>query len=430
MHSIVLHPPPGPLAHRVAVPGSKSITNRALLAAALATGAGTIRNALQSDDTRYMTAALAEVGIPIHLAQEGTEIRVEGKGGRLGPAAAPLFVGNAGTAMRFLAAALTLGTGEYTLDGIARMRERPIAELVTALRALGGTVDCLEKEGHPPLRIRGGSFRGGHASFSGAVSSQYISAVMLTAPYGRETTEIRIDNPPVSLPYLQMTRSLMEDYGVALDAAADWRRITIPAGGRYRGRDYTVESDASSASYFFAAAAVAGGAVTVENISRLSIQGDIAFLGVLERMGCQVTERDNAVTVGRTGPLAGIDIDMRDISDTAPTLAVTALFAEGPTRIRGVANMRLKETDRISALCRELGKLGAGVREHEDGLTITPAAHYRPAAIDTYDDHRMAMSFALAGLVIPGIEIRNPDCTAKTFPGFFKKFAPLTGGIH
>jgi len=377
-----------------------------------------------------MAEALSEIGVTVETVPETCTIRVIGGGGTFNRTDKPLFIGNAGTAMRFLAAALTLGKGTYILDGIARMRERPIQELIKALSALGAGIRSTIHEGHPPVLITGGTLNGGRASFSGKISSQYISAVMISAPYAGRPVHIEIQREPVSRPYLAMTRSVMQAFGVEISADETYRHISIQPGGGYSGRCFHIESDASSASYFFAAAAVVGGSVTVEGLSRSSIQGDIGFVDALVNMGCRAEWGGNAVTVSREGELKGLDIDMRHISDTAPTLCMVALYAKGATRIRGVASMRVKESDRISALCAELSRMGARVDEHADGLTIYPAAVYHPARIETYDDHRMAMSFAVAGLGTDGVEILDPGCTAKTFPDFFARFAPLTGGIQ
>lgn len=430
MNSLTITPRSTELDIRVSIPGSKSITNRAMICAALAEGESLLTNALFSDDTRYMAEALKATGIPVETDPEACTIRIVGGGGSFGPTDKKLHIGNAGTAMRFLTAALTLGQGKYTLDGIARMRERPIKELTDALGNLGAEIRSTLHEGHPPLEITGGTLQGGRALFSGKISSQFISAIMLAAPYAKEIVHIDISREPVSRPYLEMTAQVMEDFGVSCRADEYYKSITINPGTGYSGHTYSVESDASSASYFFAAAAVAGGTVTVEGLSRDSIQGDIGFVDALVRMGCNAEWGENYVSISRKGPLKGIEIDMRHISDTALTLCAVALYAEGPTRISGVANMRVKETDRISALCKELSRMGAHVDEHEDGLTIHPTEKYHHAKIETYDDHRMAMSFAVAALGTEGITILDPGCTAKTFPDFFKRFAPCTGGIH
>ena len=402
-------------------PGSKSLTNRALLCAALAEGESTITNALVSDDTRYMAGALRQLGLDVREREEGTRISVSGTGGRYPINRVKLFVGNAGTAMRFLTAALATSAGNYVLDGDARMRERPIGDLVNALRQLGGAVTARDGE-YPPVEIISTGLRGGTCTIDGSTSSQYLSAVLMAAPYAQNDVVIQVTGNIVSAPYIDMTLRVMRDFGIDADVPES-NRYTVRAGRRYRGTQYTVEPDASAASYWFAAAAVTGGTVRVNGLGSESIQGDVRFVELLGRMGGTVRQgADWTEVIG--GDLHGIDADMRDISDTAMTLAVVALLADGPTRITGIANVRVKESDRIAAVATEARKLGAEVDELPDGLVIHPRP-FNAAEIDTYNDHRIAMSFAILGLRQPGIVIRDPACVAKTYPTFFDELATL-----
>lgn len=412
----------GPLDATVQVPGSKSLTNRALVAAALADGRSTLTNVLFADDTRYMLDALAALGVPLRVDEAATRVDVTGSGGQWSAGEAEIFCGNAGTVMRFLAAACCVGNGEYRLDGVPRMRERPIGSLVDALRELGAVVGYPEREGYPPIEIRACHLRGGTVSFHSPPSSQLVSALLMAAPYAQNDVFIEIAGEVVSWPYLAMTQAVMDAFGVPI-VADNWRKFIVPAPQRYRGTQYAVEPDASNASYFLAAPAIAGGRVTVAGLGTSSVQGDVGFVDVLEQMGCRIKRSPNELTVHgpATGRLRGVDVDLNTMPDTAQTLAVAALFAEGPTQIRNVANLRVKETDRIAALATELRKLGATVDEIADGLTIHPPQSPTPAEIDTYDDHRMAMSFALAGLRIDGVVIRDPGCTSKTFPDYFQR---------
>jgi 3-phosphoshikimate 1-carboxyvinyltransferase len=417
--------PCGPIGGAIRPPGSKSITNRALVCAALAAGDSLLTGALDSEDTRLMVAALSQLGIGVEHDPAAATIRVRGCGGKIPSPHADLFIGNSGTTVRFLAAMVSLGQGEYRLDGTPRMRERPIQDLLDGLRQLGG--DCVSdpNTGCPPVLVRARGLAGGRATIPGDVSSQFLSGLLLAAPYARNGVELAIAGPLVSQPYVRMTLAVMEAFGVLVSAAADLSRFVVSAGGHYRCREYAIEPDASAASYFFAAAAITGGRITVQGLSRASLQGDVAFVDVLARMGCRVTESTDSITVVG-GPLIGVDVDMNAISDTVQTLAAVALFAAGPTTIRNVGHIRHKETDRIAALATELRKLGATVEERPDGLRITPGPP-RGAAIDTYHDHRMAMSLALAGLRIPGVVINDPGCTGKTYPGFFLDLDRICG---
>jgi 3-phosphoshikimate 1-carboxyvinyltransferase len=426
--------PSGPLHGTARPPGSKSITNRALICAALAEGVSTLRGALDSEDTRVMVESLRRLGLDVSVDLASQTIRVPGAearrcpsttelGRRLGSATShpgggdvlELYVSNSGTTVRFLTAMLTLGEGEFRLDGNPRMRERPIQDLLDALRQLGANVESEQGNGCPPVRVHAAGLPGGTARVRGDISSQFLSGLLLAAPYARQGVKLVVDGPLVSQPYVEITLGVMKAFGV------DVRRTGLEqfdiAPAKYRGREYVIEPDASAASYFFAAAAVTGGRITVEGLSRGSLQGDVAFVDVLQNMGCQVQFAADQITVSG-GPLHGIEVDMNAISDTVQTLAAVALFAQGPTTITGVAHIRHKETDRIAALAAELRKLGAEVEERPDGLRITPGL-LRGATLDTYDDHRMAMSLALVGLRVPGVVINNPGCTAKTYPGYF-----------
>ncbi|MDO9302106.1 MAG: 3-phosphoshikimate 1-carboxyvinyltransferase [Anaerolineales bacterium] len=425
-------PIPHPLSATVRVPGSKSLTNRALLIASLANGKTQLTNALFSDDSHYFAKALQTLGFDVQLDEAKHEMTVTGLGGKIPADKAELFIGNAGTAARFLSAFLTLGHGEYILDGEPRMRERPIGDLVEALTQLGAKIEGMQKaEGGrqnspicPPVKIYASGLLGGKTTIAGDISSQFLSALLMVAPYAQREIEIELTTDLNSKPYVDMTISIMRDFGVEVERNA-YQSFRIPIANYQSPITYPIESDASAASYFFAAPAICGGAVRVENISRKSIQGDIAFLDVLQQMGCAVTEADNSITVHRPSSIVGLDIDMRDIPDTAQTLAVIAPFASSPTRIRGIASARVKETDRIHATCTELARLGVKVDEYPDGMTIYPTFNlqpstFQPAAIQTYNDHRMAMAFSLIGLRFDGVTIENPSCVSKTFPNYFE----------
>jgi len=424
--SIEIQPLPHPVDAVVRVPGSKSITNRALVCAALADGTTTLAGALDSDDTRIMVAALAELGLQVQADWPAGRIEVSGCRGRLPRDKAELYVGNSGTTVRFLTALVSLGQGRFRLDGTPRMRERPIGDLLAALKQLQVDARSESGSGCPPVIIEARGLSGGTAHIRGDVSSQFLSGLLLAAPYAQDPLEIVIDGPLVSQPYVRMTLEVMRSFGVAPSLSEPGRYRFEPAC--YQGRQYEIEPDASAASYFWAAAAITGGSVTVSRLSTSSLQGDVRFCDCLERMGCEVRYEQDATRVsGR--PLTGIDVDMNAISDTVQTLGVVALFAQGPTTIRGVGHIRHKETDRISALAAELRKLGALVEERPDGLSIEPPDSHRAglhgAVIDTYDDHRMAMSLALAGLRVPGVIVNDPGCTAKTYPNFFGDLAAL-----
>jgi 3-phosphoshikimate 1-carboxyvinyltransferase len=400
----------------VRVPGSKSLTNRALLIASLAKGTTRLTNALFSDDSCYFAKALQTLGFELRLDETKHEMTITGLGGHIPSRKSELFIGNAGTAARFLSAFLALGNGEYRLDGDSRMRERPIQDLIEALNQLG--VELEAKNNCPPVEIFAKGLPGGKTRIAGNLSSQFLSALLMVAPYARSAVEIEVITELNSKPYVDMTMAVMKDFGVEVERQG-YERFTIQPSAYTPLSSYPIESDASAASYFFAAPAICGGTIRLENISRKSKQGDIAFLDILKQMGCMIQEGDNMIEVTGADSLTGVDVDMRDIPDTAQTLAVLAPFAASPTRIRGIASARVKETDRVHATCTELLRLGVGVDEHEDGMTIYPVEQIRPAVIKTYNDHRMAMAFSLIGLRSEGVVIENPACVSKTFPDFF-----------
>ncbi len=416
-----------PMSAAVKIPGTKSYTNRALVAAALAPGESRIRNASASDDARHLMEALRRIGIPVEEDAGRQEIVVRGGGGLFPSLEGELFLGNAGTAMRFLLALVSTGRGSVVLDGSVRMQERPIQELVDALNALGGRVRCVRGNGCPPVQVDACGLMGGQAVLRGGVSSQYVSAILLAAPAARGTVELEIDGVLTSQTYVDMTIATMRAFGADVKAEG-YRRFEIRQQNPYRPTDYRVEPDAAGANYAFALAAVTGGRVRVYGLGRDSAQGELRLVDLLGEMGCTVTREAGWTEVqGPSGgaTLKGIDADLNALPDSAQTLAVVALFAEGPTTIRNVSNLRIKETDRLAALATELGKLGAGVEERPDGLTVTPASSYRPAPIKAYDDHRMVMSFALAAVRIPGVALLDPACVSKSFPEFFDVFQSL-----
>ncbi len=406
----------------VCVPGSKSLTNRALLVAALAKGITRLENGLFSQDTQYFAESLRKLGFDIYADSGSSSYLINGLDGHIPAGQAELFVGNAGTAARFLTSLLTLAQGKFTVDGDARMRERPIEDLVIALNQLGARVSS--SNGFLPVQVNAAGLPGGVASISGNVSSQFLSGLLMVAPYARARIELRVENGLNSRPYVDMTLGIMSDFGLN-PGREGYERFVIEPSRYVSPGQYSIESDATAASYFFAAAAILGGSVRVENITQTSKQGDIAFLDVLQQMGCVVESGPGFIQVTRPGQLVGIDADMRDISDTAQTLAVLAPFADSPTNIRGIGFIRAKETDRISAVCTELTRLGVGVQEQPDGITIHPAKSIRAGCIRTYNDHRMAMAFSLIGLREPGVAIENPACVSKTFPNYFEVLEKL-----
>jgi len=414
----------GPIHGEIRVPGSKSLTNRAILIAALAEGTSHLEGVLHSDDTKFMITAWQKLGVAIK--QKENDLEITGCNGKPGAWSEPIYVGNAGTATRFLTAVLTLGEGEYQITGNDRMNKRPIGDLINALNDMGAQVSDLFGNDCPPVQITARGLKGGKVCIAGDKSSQYISALMMTAPYAESITEIEIVGNLVSRTYVEMTRKIMADFSVH----CEWTNpqlLKIPPQQRYVPADYSIEGDASSASYFMGMAAITGGIVKIKGLKKDSTQGDIGLLSVLEEMGCIVRwEADGVVVEGR--PLQAVEIDMNTMSDIAPTLAVIALFAQGETRILNVENIRIKECDRIQATVTELRKLGAQATEWTDGFSVTGLGNYHSARLETYNDHRMAMSLSIAGLKIPGVTIENPQCVTKTFPDFYELFLPLING--
>ncbi|UEM41065.1 3-phosphoshikimate 1-carboxyvinyltransferase [Pectobacterium aquaticum] len=408
------------------LPGSKSVSNRALLLAALAEGKTRLTNLLDSDDVRHMLTALTALGVDYHLSSDRAVCEISGLGGAF-TASQPLelFLGNAGTAMRPLAAALCLTDGDIVLTGEPRMKERPIGHLVDALRQGGAKIDYLEQENYPPLRLHGG-FQGGEISVDGSVSSQFLTALLMTAPLATQDTQISIQGDLVSKPYIDITLHMMKAFGIEV-RHENYQRFFVAGRQQYRSPgDYLVEGDASSASYFLAAAAIKGGVVRVTGVGRNSVQGDIRFADVLEKMGATVRWGEDYIECER-GELHAIDMDMNHIPDAAMTIATAALFAQGgTTTLRNIFNWRVKETDRLAAMAIELRKVGAEVEEGNDYIRITPPTKLKVAEIGTYNDHRMAMCFSLVALSDTPVTILDPKCTAKTFPDYFEQLARLS----
>lgn len=411
----------------VQIPGSKSLSNRILLLAALAEGTTEISNLLDSDDIRHMLTALGSLGVHYELSADKSHCKVTGLGRALSSEQAQeLFLGNAGTAMRPLTAALCLGKGDFTLTGEPRMYERPIGDLVDTLRQAGAHIEYLKDEGYPPLKITSNGLLGGEISTRGNISSQFLTAMLMAAPLAKSDTLINVEGELVSKPYIDITLSVMSRFGIEVENR-NYQSFLIKGNRTYQSPGkIMVEGDASSASYFLAAAAIAGGTVRVHGTGNASVQGDARFAEVLEQMGAKVTWADEWIEVTRSGELNGVDVDLNHIPDAAMTIATTALFAKGTTAIRNIYNWRVKETDRLSAMATELRKVGAVVEEGEDYIVIEPPSEIKSAAIDTYDDHRVAMCFSLAAFGDAEITINDPGCTSKTFPTYFKLFEELT----
>jgi 3-phosphoshikimate 1-carboxyvinyltransferase len=405
-----------PVDATVSPPGSKSYTNRVLPLAALAAGESVIEGALFSDDTKYMAQALRQLGVAVLEDEAAKRFTVTGTGGRWQASSAPLFIGNSGTSARFLAPLVALGDSEYVIDGVEAMRQRPIQPLIEALNHLGSDVESIAGTGCPPIRIRALGVRGGTFKIRGDLSSQYLSGLLMSAPYFAHGLQLEVEGDLVSKPYLEVTAQAMRAFGVPFTVQGFSSFAVAP--GRYTPTAYLVEPDASGASYLFAAAAITGGRVTVPGLGTDSLQGDLNFVRVLERMGCTVNMRADATEVIGTSKLRGLTVDMSQISDTAQTLAAVAVYADAPTRVTGIGFIRKKETDRVGAVVRELQRLGIHALEEADGFVIHPGTP-QPARVETYDDHRMAMSFALIGLRSPGVTILDPKCTSKTFPTYW-----------
>ena len=432
MSDVTLQPIHKPFSAEFTPPGSKSLTNRALIIAALAGGDSRLSNCLFADDTYVMLDSLKRLGFQLELGKSSNEILVHGGDGKISNPSADLYCGNSGTTTRFLVAMTSVGRGKYVLDGNPRMRRRPIGQLVDMLRNLGVRIQYLIEQGFPPLEVLADGLPGGMVRFADAESSQFLSAALLACPCARNEVRIDLEGQQTSWPYVAMTMQLMDHFGVTPELFRDPRtglpkQIHVPKGV-YHGADYDVEPDASNASYFLAAAALhPGSKVTVKGLGKRSLQGDVAFADVLHRMGADLIFGPDFITIAGPDQLQAIDIDMRDIPDMAQTLAVVALFAEGDSTLRGLHTLRKKETDRIAALATELKKFNAGIEVEDDSLIISPPEHMRHASIATYDDHRMAMSFALAGTKIEHVTIRDAECVNKTYPRFFDDLRRVIG---
>jgi 3-phosphoshikimate 1-carboxyvinyltransferase len=407
----------------VSVPGSKSYTQRALVAAALATGTSCLRNALFSEDTNYLADALGDLGAGIRI--EGNDLIVAGTGGRIANPRKELFVGNNGTALRFLTALVSLGAGTYTVTGEPRLCERPLLPLLEALQSLGAAVHTKTGAGYPPVRIESSGLGGGQVTFRDTESSQYVSALLLSAPYAQGDVTVRLEGHTASQPYIGMTVDVMQEFGVMVMAEGG-HHYHIPGKQSYHGREYTVDGDASSASYLFLAAVLCRGSVRVTNMNPQSRQGDLRLLNFLEELGCTVRRGESWIEVTGHGlPEGEYHFDMGDMPDMAPTMAVLSAFRPGRTVISNVAHLRIKESNRIAALVMELNRIGVQAQETSDGLVIDGGLP-RGAEIETYNDHRIAMSFAVAGLAAPGMKIRNERCVNKSFPGFWDALGGLS----
>lgn len=410
----------------VFLPGSKSLSNRALLIAALANGVTKITNLLVSDDINHMLNALRTLGIDYTLSDCGTECTVVGNNGFFSTnKPLELYLGNAGTAMRPLCAALAASEGEYVLTGEPRMKERPIGHLVDALAQLNGDIEYIENKDYPPVKIHGKALSGNTITIDGSISSQFLTAILMITPLLANDTQIVIEGDLVSKPYIDITLDIMSRFNVTVQNN-DYKSFSVSGNQSYQAVEkYMVEGDASSASYFLAAGAIKGGEITVHGIGKLSVQGDKHFADVLEKMGAEVRWEDESITViGK--PLIAVDMDMNHIPDAAMTIATTALFAKGTTSIRNIYNWRVKETDRLNAMATELRKVGAEVIEGEDFISITPPSVLTHAEIDTYNDHRVAMCFSLVALSDTPVTINDPKCTAKTFPDYFDKLSQIS----
>jgi 3-phosphoshikimate 1-carboxyvinyltransferase len=428
--TLKITPVSGPVVGLATVPGSKSITNRALALAALSPGATRLQGALFADDTARMMDCLTALGFDVTRDEAASEITVEGQGGTIPATSAELFVGNSGTTARFVTPLAALGHGDYRLDGVARMRERPIGDLLDALRNLGVQAESIASNGCPPIHISANGLPGGETRIRADASSQFLSGLLLAAPCAEgEETRIVVEGPILSAPYIQMTVTMVRQFGGTIYTSENERTYLIPGRQKYTSPGtYVIEPDASTASYFWAIPAIVGGRVRVPGIGENALQGDVAFVDVLEAMGCTVTRTKDYIEVEGNGKPRGVHWDMNAISDTVMTLAAIAPFASEPTVIENVGHIRHKETDRLRAVAVELMRLGVKVEERAEGITIYPAAHIQPATIQTYDDHRMAMAFALVGLRAEGVTIADPDCVRKTVPDYFARLSQLVAG--
>jgi 3-phosphoshikimate 1-carboxyvinyltransferase len=431
MDELLIEPFSRPFQATMSPPGSKSLTNRALVLAALGEGESRLENVLFADDTLVMLDCLGRLGFSPRIDRESNSVTIDGRGGRIPVNDAELFCGNSGTTIRFLTAMCALGHGRFNLDGIPRMRQRPIGPLADLLKNLGARVEYVMESGFPPVNVLADGLPGGRCRFGTSTSSQFLSAVLQVAPYARHEVRVDLESPQTSWPYVAMTMRLMDQFGCTPELIRDPdtaqpRQVIIPQGV-YASTDYLVEPDASNATYFLAMAAIhPGSQITIQGLGSRSLQGDVGFADVLRRMGAAVRVEGESIQISGPDSLGGIDADLSAMPDTAQTLAAVALFAEEPTSIRGLHTLRVKETDRIAALAAELQKLGAEVEVDGDDLNITPPARgIRPAAISTYDDHRMAMSFAIVGTRASGVRIMNPSCVNKTYPRFFEDLEKL-----
>ncbi len=417
-----------PLSHlhvTTRIPGSKSITHRAIIAASLANGESLLQNFLECEDTLYTAGTLRELGI--HISIEGENLRIGGTGGRFHPASIKkeLYLGNSGTSFRLLLSAVALGRGEFTLTGTPRMLTRPIGALVTALNKLGVEASCIKENSCPPVLVKADGIRGGKVQIAGDQSSQFVSSLLLSGPYAENDIEIEVIGELVSRPYVDITLDVMEQFGVKV-ARDGYSYFRIPSGQGYRACKVNIQGDASSASYFWAAAGVTGGTVATENIAPYATrQGDIRFLEILEKMGCRIEKRSDSVVV-HGGKLSGIETDMSSMPDMVPSLAAIALFSNGKTSIRNVHHLRLKESDRLHAIALEWNRLGGRVDEIEDGLIIHGGEKLSGTVVDPHDDHRIAMSLAIVGLKVPGVKIKDEGCVNKSFPQFWELWDRLS----
>jgi 3-phosphoshikimate 1-carboxyvinyltransferase len=427
MSDQTLEPITRPFSAVVAPPGSKSLTNRALILAAMAQGKCELSNVLFADDTRVMIQGLQKLGFELDVDEPASKISVTGRAGKIPASSAELFCGNSGTTIRFLSAFCAIGRGDFTFDGVPRMRQRPIGPLINLLRHLGVRGRYLAEHGFPPIQIHADGLPGGLIHFGASQSSQFLSAILMISPHARHEVHVDLIERQTSWPYVAMTMQLMDVFGVTPELirdplTGDPKEIIVPQD-KIRATQYTVEPDASNASYFLGAAAIHKDArATISGLGKSSLQGDVEFAQVLRKMGAHAEVSRDSISVTGTGELEGIDIDLSAMPDTAQTLAVVALFAKGPTIIRGLHTLRVKETDRLAALSNELSRLGASVRIEDDALHIDPPEKPRPAQIQTYDDHRMAMSFAIAASAAPGVVIKDAQCVNKTYPHFFRDF--------
>jgi 3-phosphoshikimate 1-carboxyvinyltransferase len=406
----------------ISVPGSKSYTQRALITSALASGKSILRDALISEDTEHLMTALRSLGASI--TQERHDLVVEGTGGKLITPSSALYLGNNGTGLRFLVGTVSLGHGTYLLDGSSRMRQRPIQPLVDALNEMGVQALCVEGNGCPPVQVQASGLPGGATRLTTALSSQYVSSLLLAAPYAEKDVEIEISSALPSWPYVKLTLDVMAYFGVEVSVSEE-KHFHVKAHQAYQPREYVMEGDVSSATYFMAAAAIVGQSVRISNINPDSVQGDLRFLEILETMGCKVSASEGGVRV--TGPLSNhedLSLDLNDVPDMVPALAVVSAFRKGKTALKNIGHLRVKESDRVAALTRELRKIGANAEESSDGMIVQGIASCG-AEIECYNDHRIAMSFAIAGLAIEGISIKDPTCVKKSFPDFWEKLDSL-----